>query len=676
MFIKGCLFDTVDTFIGELNAKPFDVIIKIFNGNMVETLLCPCDFIYQGEIVQGKKSVLRYLNEKNNIVVEVNRHFIAEGVIRCNCVVKNNSGKEIRVSKLSSLFAGGIFGDVSERDRKNLKVALVRSTWSGEGQVVLSDIDDLHVARTTLRDARVTRKIISRSGYTSEDYLPVVYFVDEEKNKCWYISLEPQGAWEVNIGLLSEFGIQYQTVTAQVITGFERENGFYVDLPSGGVYSSPYTAFGCAVGGMEEGVKNLNEYKRVLTENGGGARLPIVFNDYLNCHWATPGERTKPLVDKAAEVGAEVFCIDSGWYKKDGDDWFGLLGDWTYNDARFGEGGFQGILNYISQKGMKPGIWFELEVCTPNAKVFQESDDWFLMLNGKRIYEYGRYFLDFRNKNVTDYLLETVKKYYGMGVRYIKNDYNGAFAGCDANKKHAIAGLEEHALAVKDFYTKLRRELPDLIIENCSSGAMRADYTLLSECDLQSISDLEQFEKYPAIVSGSLLSLLPEQAGVWCVCYPQVYADKDNETFADAAYIKNMADGEQTVFNMVSGFMGAMYLSGRLDFADEHNLSLVKQAVKLYKEYKLFIKGSSPIYPLGFANYSAKENNVVLGLKKDDTALLAVWHYGDSNQVVIPAKQAKLIYPLNMQTNYTVKQEKLTVEFDKPCQARLFEIKI
>ena len=676
IFIDGFLYDTENTFDGALNAKPFDVVIKIFNGNNTEVLLCPCDFTFEEEIECENKKILRYENKPNGVTVEVHRQFISNGVVRCNSIIKNNSQREIRVSKLSSLCAGGIFGDISSRDRKKLKVCLVRSTWCGEGQVTCLDIDELHVARTTLRDARVSRKITSRGGYTSEDFLPVVYFIDEEMDKCWYASLEPQGWWEVDLGLLTAFDSEYQTVTASVVTGSERESGFYVDLPAGGEYSSPYTAFGCAVGGIEEGVKNLNGYKRALTEGVGGARLPVVFNDYLNCHWADPGEKTKLLVDKAAEVGAEVFCIDSGWYKKDNSDWFGLLGDWVYNDARFGEGGFQGILNYISQKDMKAGIWFEFEVCTSSAELFKKSDDWFLMLNGKRIFEYGRYFLDFRNPKVTDYIFETVKKYYDMGVRYIKNDYNGTFCGCESYKKHAVAGLEEHVLAVKAFYKRLRTELPDLMIENCSSGAMRSDYCLLSECDLQSISDLEEFDKYPAVISGSLLSLLPEQTGIWCVCYPQVYDVKDDENFANTAYKESMADGEQTAFNMVSGFMGAMYLSGRLEFADEKNLSLVKQAVECYKQYKDFVKGASPVYPLGFTNYSQKDGNVVLGLKNGDRVLLAVWHRGGETQVTIPAKQVKPIYPLNLQTNYQFSNGKLMVEFDKPYQARLFEIKI
>ena len=657
--------------------KPFKVDIKIFDGTKLEAFLCEVDFQFVKSYEKDGERVDEYINDSYNITVSVCNRFIENAnVARCRTVIKNGSGREVRISKQSAIFASGIFGNVNKRNRQALKTHLIRSTWCGEGQVVSLDLDALHLTRMTSRDERVSRRILSRTGYTSEDFLPVVYFTDEEKKESWYLSLEPLGCWEVGLGILTEFGTDFQTVTAEVLTGSERENGYFVDIAPNEEYSSAYVAFGCCKGGIEEAVRQLNTYKRSLVQKGGGARQPMVFNDYLNCHWANPEEvRTKRLIDAASEIGAEVFCIDSGWYKKDGDDWFGSLGDWKENDKRFGEEGFQGIVNYIQGKGMKAGIWFELEVCTKSAEASNRPDDWFLMLNGKRIYEYERYFFDYRNEEVVQYLFSRIKRFYDMGVRYIKNDYNGTFAGCDGKDSDGIAGLEQHAKAVKVFYAKLRKELPDLMIENCSSGAMRADYTLLPECDLQSVSDLELFDRYPILLAGSLLSLLPEQTGVWSVCYPQVYENRDDENFANAEYREKMSDGEQTVFNMVAGFMGTLYLSGRIDVADEKNRGLVKEAVALYKAYRSFICTASPVYPIGFKHLSQYNGNYAFGLQNGERILLGVWHNGTENEIHIPAKEAKLVYPMGITTEYSVENGNLTVKFDKPCQARLFEIK-
>ncbi len=674
----GCMFGFCEKdFDNAVVAKPFKVDIKIFDGAKLEAFLCEVDFQFMKSYEKNGEMIDEYINDAYNITVDVCKRFIDKAnVARCHTVIKNGSGREIRVSKQSSVFVGGIFGNVDKRNRQALKTHLIRSTWCGEGQVFSQDLDQLHLTRMTSRDERIKRKIISRTGYTSEDFLPVIYFTDEEKNESWYLSLEPLGCWEVRLGILTEFGTEYNTITAEVLTGSERENGYFVDLAPNEEYSSAYVAFGCCKGRIEEAVAQLNAYKRELVQKGGGARQPVVFNDYLNCHWANPNEiRTKKLIDAASEIGAEVFCIDSGWYKKDGDDWFGALGDWKENNTRFGEGGFQGIVDYIQGKGMKAGIWFELEVCTRSAETSNRPDDWFLMLNGKRIFEYGRYFFDYRNEEVVQYLFSRIKRFYDMGVRYIKNDYNGTFAGCDGQNRDGIAGLEQHVKAVKGFYAKLRKEFPELMIENCSSGAMRADYTILPECDLQSVSDLELFDRYPIVLAGSLLSILPEQMGIWSVCYPQVHESRDNEDFADNQYREKMSDGEQTVFNMVAGFMGTLYLSGRIDVADEKNRELVKEAVGLYKNYKDFIRMASPAYPIGFKYISQYSGNYAFGLQNGEKILLGVWHNGAENEISIPAKEAKLVYPMGMATDYSVENGNLTVKFDKPCQARLFEIK-
>ena len=84
------------------------------------------------------------------------------------------------------------------------------------------------------------------------------------------------------------------------------------------------------------------------------------------------------------------------------------------------------------------------------------------------------------------------------------------------------------------------------MFENCSSGAMRADFAMLELFDLQSTSDQQDFRLYPPIAAGAPLQMLPEQAGNWA--YPQPW----------------MSD-EEIAFTMVTGLSGRLYLSGFLD---------------------------------------------------------------------------------------------------------------
>jgi alpha-galactosidase len=57
------------------------------------------------------------------------------------------------------------------------------------------------------------------------------------------------------------------------------------------------------------------------TGGGYGAdnqRLPVIFNDYMNCLMGDPTpEKVETLTTPAAEAGAQYFCIDCGWYADD-----------------------------------------------------------------------------------------------------------------------------------------------------------------------------------------------------------------------------------------------------------------------------------------------------------------------------------------------------------------------
>src|SRR5699024_2719573 len=121
-------------------------------------------------------------------------------------------------------------------------------------------------------------------------------------------------------------------------------------------------------------------------------KLPVIFNDYMNCLWGNPTtEEEIPLIDMAAACGCEYYCIDCGWYSAG--EWWGNVGEWLPSEERFPKTeafpeGLKSLLAYIRQKGMVPGLWLELEVMGLNCPLAKEKpDEWFFMRHGKRVRE-------------------------------------------------------------------------------------------------------------------------------------------------------------------------------------------------------------------------------------------------------------------------------------------------
>ena len=186
-----------------------------------------------------------------------------------------------------------------------------------------------------------------------------------------------------------------------------------------------------ADGGPDGAFAALTRYRRATRRPHPDHRqLPVVFNDYMNCLMGDPTTaKLLPLVDAAAEAGAEYFVIDAGWY--DDED-----GGWWSTRRRLGtrpppaspdRAGFMKSWTASGSVGMVPGLWLEPEavgVSSPIAKSLPEEA--FFRRDGQRVSEGGgRYHLDLRHPAARAHLDEVVDRLVGeWGVGYLKLDHN------------------------------------------------------------------------------------------------------------------------------------------------------------------------------------------------------------------------------------------------------------
>ncbi len=407
--------------------------------------------------------------------------------------------------------------------------------------------------------------------------------------------IEHNGPWEWEVGEndpglhITAFGPEFQ------------DHQWFTNLGEGNDFESVPVSFVIAGGDWQQAVAEMTLQRRALravkarelgrSEQFERTQGVVVYNDYMNTLFGDPRlEKELPLIEGAASVGADIFCIDAGWYDSTDGGWWDMVGEWQASTNRFGEAGLKGLADIIREHGMGLGLWLEPEVIGVKSPLAQTlPDSAFFQRHGVRVCDSGRYLLDFRSPEARAHVTRTVDRLIDdFGAVFFKFDYNTIpGVGTDLEAESIGGGLLYHCRAYLDWLDDLRRRHPEVIIENCGSGAMRADYAQLSRLDLQSTSDQCDPLVYAAIAAGAGLTILPEQQGNW-------------------GYAQEEMDDETAVFTLATGVLGRLYLSGFIDRMTEPRLGLVRDAIALHRRILDEQRDLVPFWPDNLPNFNAE----------------------------------------------------------------------
>lgn len=630
--------------------RPFKICVQgEAEGQFSEYTSANCTyserFIFEGVKQNGEGCVLNYYDDRNNLRVEVEVIPISDtGVLRICSTVKNVGENSVEITRFSSAFVTGFGGGISQKT-PDFNVHYFESCWQAEARYVKKSIKELGLTFVSTHPMVKTFTLLSQGAYTTGKYFPSIYLEDVKKKKMRFISAECDGGWRIQLGHSAGYVGQNAGwyLESDAISASDIATSLMLD--GGEDYTSPAILVGFVDGGFDEATEALTRARRELYRS---EIAPLMFNDYMDCLWCNVNDEiTEKLAKKAANLGAEGYCIDSGWFCALHNN-YGKLGDWTPNNERFLNGGLKGTLAKIKELGLVPGVWTELEVCSKNAEAFNLPDEYFITSNGRRVGGEDRYFFDMSNPKVCEYLTNKIEALYDIGVRYVKNDFNAALRwSTDANVVY------KNQRASMEFYKSIKERFPDLIIENCGSGGLRADYGMLKYFSIQSTSDQEIYYLNPPIIQGMVANILPEHAGIWSYPYPHLFDDRLDET-AILKDAESLSNGKQTIFNMVNGLAGNLYLSGRIDYADDFNNKLIKEGVELFKGIREFKYDATAVYPNGFSDISNLGNFATMGLinREKDRMLLFVWKFEGNSTLEVPVKKwdrgstvVKRIYP-------------------------------
>lgn len=568
--------------------------------------------------------------------------------------VINNSERSFAIEYLSSFSFTGLTEHGKQARDKSSILYIPHNTWFGEAQWKKYSLNELgYDVVNTFSMKRIS--IQNTGSWSCVDYLPMGSYYNTETDRSLTWQIETSGSWQWEISdIRNELYVKISGPTYQ-------ENGFIKKLEQGESFLSVACVVSSCEGEFQGTIAELTKYRRrVRRKNEDNEKLPVIFNDYMNCLMGDPTtDILKPLIDSAAASGCEYFCVDCGWYS-DGNWWDGV-GEWLPSEKRF-PGGIEEIIQYIRNKGMIPGLWLELEVMGINCPMVQKvSQNWFFMRNGEPIIDHCRYQLDFRNQEVQEFATNVIQRLvqeYGVG--YIKMDYNiDTGVGTDYQADSAGEGLLSHTRAYLKWIDGIFARYPDLIIENCSSGGMRMEYSMLSRHSIQSVTDQTDYIKMAVIAANCATACTPEQAAIWS--YPLVEGTE-----------------EEAIFNMVNAILFRIHQSGYLGQIAKERMDAVVEGIECYKNIREDIKEGIPYWPTGLASMS--DEYLSYSLVNGKKQYIAVWRTGGEGQknFLIPlkgvggkVKDVNCIYPSKKETVFSYHSEQLNVSL-LPKSARLF----
>ena len=216
-------------------------------------------------------------------------------------------------------------------------------------------------------------------------------------------------------------------------------------------------------------------------------------------------------VDVASSVGAEMYVVDAGWYGREPNQWWNNAGDWFDGPWLAKGGGLKAIVDYVHRKGMKFGLWVEIEAAGANSSLKKERPDWLLKRDGEPIA--GGRALDLTQPQVGRFVeseIERLIRLYELDM--FRLDHNHCLQP-SGNRRYG--GFTEDLTwryyeTLYGIFDRLRTRFPRVVFQNCAGGGGRLDWGTLAKFHNTELSDWMRMPRGLKILNGVTVSLPPE----------------------------------------------------------------------------------------------------------------------------------------------------------------------
>jgi len=504
----------------------------------------------------GAVTVTTVLEAGETIFRHVLRHRRGQRVLQVRTEVDHEGTQPLVLEMVSSFTLGAISPLEGGRGPGALAVHRIRSTWSNEGRVVCERVEDLQLEPSWSHHGVRVERFGQVGSLPVRKFFPFVAVEDLRHGVVWAVQLACPSSWQIEVsrrgealslsGGLADFELGHWTKT----------------LAPGGRLITPWAFLTVGHGTLDAVSQRLLD----LYDQDDGPRpreLPIVFNEFCST-WGQPSEaRVNQQLGALKGRGFDYFVIDAGWYADPEGGWEQGHGDWVVAPHLF-PGGLGRAVHAIREAGLRPGLWFEWETCGPRSRGFQ-NEDHLLRRHGHTITSGQRRFWDMSDPWVVQYLSETViGRLRDDGFDYLKVDYNESVGvGCDGAESLG-EGLRQRILASQAFLTKIRREVPGLVVENCASGGHRLEPSMVGLTDYSSFSDAHECPEIPVIAANLHRVIPPRQSQIWAV-------------------LRKSDSDQRLVYSLAATFLGVPCVSGEVEDLSESQWTLVESAFRFHR---------------------------------------------------------------------------------------------
>lgn len=342
-----------------------------------------------------------------------------------------------------------------------------------------------------------------------------------------------------------------------------------ISLKPGETFEAPVFAAGFTDEGFSGMSRILHRWQDdvLLPPSIAHKPLPMLTNTWGSLNFFVDEESVIRTAENAAKIGTELFVIDDGWQA--------ALGDWFPDRKKF-PNGLRPVMERVAKLGMKFGLWIEPESFELKSELYKAHPEWAMCYPGcepetryRGDVDRTSVMLNLAKREVAEYLYHSIRKLVEeTGISYLKLDMNCFFSSPGGSERIWI----DYARNLDWIFQTLSRDFPELLMENCASGAARASLQMTRSFGRMNRSDNQDALDMLKLHEGFTYMNLPRMAGGACHISDSM------------VHVNNRVTPLK--FQAYCGMLGSLACGKNLMLCSDEELTEIRAYVDLYKKLR------------------------------------------------------------------------------------------